>query len=406
VSPEAPPLHGTGDSSGAIFGTTWGGGWGRSRIGVTSAELQSTLHSAIGAWRGSHARDFLADWFNPLSTAEEVFPAMPEFETGSTGSWCHGSEASIDRCELAVASRRRSSVAQRCPIFVLLQSALVVTLFVLGGFGVLGDVTGLEDHTLSGKTRLLVQKDCVDHRSEVWRWLTYQLMHSSVWHLVMNCIVLFLAGIPAERLHGSARLALMFNVGVVGGACCYFVSDPHIQVVGMSGGCYALMGIVLAHILMNWYDMRCPAEKLAFLLLLGAADILNAQLTWNTTSSHSTHFGGYVSGFCIGLLAGRRLRVPCGAAPTVLRATALFVAAALVVFSISWLATSWPPKEIWEDVGWCWARQVKNETLFGQGGYQCVRCRDLACIAGWQQQEAILEVSIRGCEERGWASTG
>ena len=43
-------------------------------------------------------------------------------------------------------------------------------------------------------------------------------------------------------MQGPIRMFLMFNIGVFGGACCFFVNNPFDTVVGMSGGCYSLIG--------------------------------------------------------------------------------------------------------------------------------------------------------------------
>merc|ERR1719221_1768578 len=116
--------------------------------------------------------------------------------------------------------------------------------------------------------------------------------------------VLIVAGIPLERCFGTCRMALMFNAGILGGTLCYFVSDPHVDVVGMSGACFALQSIHLAKLLTDWHRAEFRLEKLVFLIGLTIAQFIHAQLTWNSSSSHSIHFGGYVAGLCIGVLVG------------------------------------------------------------------------------------------------------
>merc|ERR1719422_319897 len=118
----------------------------------------------------------------------------------------------------------------------------------------------------------------------------------------MNVVVLLLAGVPLERIYGTCRMTPMFNAGIIGGTLCYFVSDPHIEAVGMSGGCFALQSMHLAQLLMNWHGVEFRLEKLAFLLVLLVAQLVHAQLTWNAGYSHSIHFGGYLAGLCLGVL--------------------------------------------------------------------------------------------------------
>merc|ERR1719277_1272699 len=95
-----------------------------------------------------------------------------------------------------------------------------------------------------------------DQRFQAWRWLTYQWTHVGIMHVLMNVFLNCLLGIPLEGLHGPLRMAVMFNVGVFGGACCYFLSDAHTVVVGCSGGCYALIGMHVADLIMNWAQKK------------------------------------------------------------------------------------------------------------------------------------------------------
>merc|ERR1719210_934300 len=77
----------------------------------------------------------------------------------------------------------------------------------------------------------------------------------------MNCLLALIFGISLEGFHGPIRMFIMFNVGVFGGACCYFVSDVHTRVVGMSGGCYALVGMHFGDVLMNFHEQRTAAKR-------------------------------------------------------------------------------------------------------------------------------------------------
>lgn len=103
----------------------------------------------------------------------------------------------------------------------------------------------------------LAGDSCEDLRAQVWRWWTYQFTHVGAVHVMMNAALNVVLGIPLELMHGSLRVALMFNIGVVGGAMCYSVNDAHTVVVGCSGGCYALIGTHIADLLMNWRSCAC-----------------------------------------------------------------------------------------------------------------------------------------------------
>jgi rhomboid-related protein 1/2/3 len=318
---------------------------------------------------------------------------------------------------------------QYWPIFTLVQCIFCFFLWL---------VTSLRDGTVEagldsiwpGKTDLTVQWDCVDYRLEVWRWWTYQYTHVGFLHVAMNCIMTILFGISLEGVHGSVRMFIMWNIGVFGGACCYFVSDIHTRVVGMSGGVYALMGMHFGDVLMNfdeqrratkhykdtfsdgvrstvhtkWKKMIIPPHwKLLALLVILAIDLVQGFATRSSSTSHSAHFGGFVAGFLVCVVVGQNLVIKNY--ERVLWVLAVGIGLALAAACVAW-GMSWPPQEIFEQVRWCWGRQIANVTAFGNNEWHCVRCADDACIARWARQKYIQAVSDRVCQKNGgWAVT-
>merc|ERR1712157_517790 len=118
-------------------------------------------------------------------------------------------------------------------------------------------------------------------------------------------------GIPLEKLHGTIRAALMYNCGVIGGALCYFVGDAHHSVVGMSGGCYSLMGIHLAYTIINWHQRKYRRVVVMMLLAFVVVDVLFfvglVNRDGNTKPSNSAHLGGAVAGLVVGIAVGENL---------------------------------------------------------------------------------------------------
>jgi len=204
-------------------------------------------------------------------------------------------------------------------------------------------------------------------------------------NLCMNLVL----GIPLEGLHGSFRIAAMYNIGVFGGACCYWVADSRKSVVGMSGGCYALIGIHVAGLAMNWSQTRFRKPVVLFLAILITLEVLAYHFSLGAANaSHSAHIGGSVAGLIIGLLVGRNIkRLDC---ERLVWCAALFTAAALLAFSISWLVIHNPPRPIFEEYGWCWQRQVLLPATFGQI-WQCVRCPTRECIQHYKQRLTVVE---------------
>lgn len=397
-------------------------------IEVAARALAGTMTLTMG-----HTKSFVSEWFalegsaahrqleldleeerraNPLSFsgrglfASGQFSGSPPSDSGSSSS---GSSGERTPCGGVTSDGHESKAAfgsEACallPRFIVLQVLVSFCVLLETEFAMVLPVGESVEHPLIAGFKLKNQQDCIDDRHEVWRWITYQALHDTPWHLIMNLAVLVIAGLPLERFCGSARLAFMFNVGVAGGALCYFVVDPHIAVVGMSAGCYALQAMHVAKLFMNWHIEEFRNEKVLFILVMTTAHVLHVQFTWNSQSSHATHFGGAVAGFIIGILFIRH-HLEKKTAYRV-KAIVFLIGCCLLSLCMWWWWVARPPKEIWESEGWCWARQVSNVTLFGDHRFRCVRCRDFDCIRRWGAQALLHSVSVRTCQEVGWAVT-
>eukprot|EP00927_Polykrikos_kofoidii_P053709 TRINITY_DN48275_c0_g1_i1.p1 TRINITY_DN48275_c0_g1~~TRINITY_DN48275_c0_g1_i1.p1 ORF type:complete len:483 (+),score=57.33 TRINITY_DN48275_c0_g1_i1:73-1449(+) len=259
----------------------------------------------------------------------------------------------------------------------------------------LGSAMGGIECVFTGGTMMQTHSDCEDQRAQVWRMLTYQFTHLGFSHVLCNCLLTFILGIPLEGLHGTRRIFLMFNIGVFGGACCCLVSAAHSSVVGMSGGCYALVGMHLADLVMNWRQKRFRWPTLALLVVSAGLDLfVSLGLTrGSTTTSHAAHFGGYVAGTFIGILLGKNLQVDRW--ERVLQVVVFGVGVVLVVSCFLWSSVHWPPRDIWRSLGYCWLRQVYNSSFSAE--WACVRCEHQQCVAGWMQQKHINTVNINEC---------
>lgn len=296
-----------------------------------------------------------------------------------------------------------TTAVEHRPFFAIFQAFLAFSLWFVFRIQENTALAGLES-IWPGQTDLMVQEDCKDHRHEWWRWLTYQFTHVGLFHITTNTIIVLGLGILLEKFHGTLRMAFIFNVGVLGGACCYFAANNHARVVGMSGGCYALLGMQFGDLLMNFYEKKEFACKLLpFLVLICVVDTMQAFLFQNSAISFSAHFGGYIAGLLACIVMGRNLVLhTCN---RYMKAIASVVGLGLVIFCLHW-GMSLPPQNVFEQVRWCWARQMINRTLFGDENPHCVRCDSLDCIKKWSTQTNIHKVSASQCANfGGWAVT-
>jgi membrane associated rhomboid family serine protease len=302
------------------------------------------------------------------------------------------------------------------PVFTVAWPLLVFSLWIFFYFSHGTSYAGLES-IWPDQTDLAVTSDCVDFRGQIWRWWTYQFTHVGFMHAAKNSVMMLILGFGLEGASWDAagdttvgpwRLAFMFNVGVFGGACFYFILDCHTRTVGMSGGVYSLLGLNIADQLMN-LDSEYAYATLFFLFFLVGVDVLETILSHTPGVSWAAHAGGGIYGLLIGILVGKNTRVQSW--EKVVRLLALVTIIVLTLFCIIWLSTGLTRTidEQWNGVAaWCWHRQVQNITEFGDVLPHCVRCdADQACIDRYSAplQQHSSGVALTACITNGWTRT-
>lgn len=143
---------------------------------------------------------------------------------------------------------------------------------------------------------------------QIWRLLTYGLLHGGLWHLVGNLALLYFFGLELERLLGARRLLHMVLWTTVGGGMLASVApffmgslglSPDQAVIGASG---AGLGLLTAWCL--YYSNRSISlfgilPLLGRQLLLGVVilEILGSVGLGN--SSSAAHFGGMITAWLL-----------------------------------------------------------------------------------------------------------
>merc|ERR1712039_107477 len=166
------------------------------------------------------------------------------------------------------------------------------------------------------------------------------------------------------------------------------------------------MGMHMGDLVMNWRQRRYRRPTLLLLLALATFDLLNASsmtgsLSTGETVSHAAHFGGYVAGLLACIWLGRVLVVYRRG--RVLQVLTVVLGICLITFCL-WWGQQWPPRDIWDEVEWCWSRQVYNPSDFSDFNWHCVRCFSEACIKRWSAFEHH-HVSQWECGKIGWTYT-
>ena len=174
--------------------------------------------------------------------------------------------------------------------------------------------------------------------NQFWRYITYQFCHVNLNHLWMNLSLLIVLGPILEYIHGTIRIFIIYNVGVIVGAMMSYLVDNYkicvdstansngsntneqtiIQIlIGCSGGVYSLIFVHLANIIINQDSMRTknflinilvntPILGLAiyeFYLGISRSRFLENELYAQNRSvvSWSAHLGGAITGLSFGM---------------------------------------------------------------------------------------------------------
>jgi membrane associated rhomboid family serine protease len=143
---------------------------------------------------------------------------------------------------------------------------------------------------------------------QVWRFITFQFLHASPIHLVLNMVGLFLFGPIVEAQFGSKRYLAFYLLCGLAGAVSYLllssthilISDPREPLVGASAGIFGLLvaaAIIAPHVQIFYYVFPVTIGMLAiFGMLLALYSVIS--LGYNA-GGEAAHLGGGVLGFVL-----------------------------------------------------------------------------------------------------------
>lgn len=144
-------------------------------------------------------------------------------------------------------------------------------------------------------------QDCNDLRNQVWRLWTYQWMHGSLGHVVGNCIANILLGGLLEAVHGTRNIGILYTFGVLTGALTCGAFQPHMPVVGSSGGVYTMLGARIINIVLNKDQMpKTFWLRVTYLFAYFLYDTITFATSYSAASSYAAHGGGWICGLLFG----------------------------------------------------------------------------------------------------------
>ncbi|XP_077508326.1 uncharacterized protein LOC144119627 [Amblyomma americanum] len=142
-------------------------------------------------------------------------------------------------------------------------------------------------------------------RREVWRYLTYALVHDGFLHLGGNLFFQVAFAFPLEVVHSWWPVMLVYVSGLLCGPLAQSVLSPNAYIVGSSSGVYSLQTAHLAHIAANFNDMELVGLRVATLLLIYLNDLYSIirgpENKHGQVLSYAGHYGGALAGLVVGL---------------------------------------------------------------------------------------------------------
>ncbi|WP_407118620.1 rhomboid family intramembrane serine protease [Bradyrhizobium sp. LMG 9283] len=145
--------------------------------------------------------------------------------------------------------------------------------------------------------------DLVVGRGEWWRIGLAPLLHGSGWHLISNCVGLFIVGVRLESLIGRGWFALIFVASALAGEAGSLLGNgPGTVGVGASG---AITGLIAALFVVS-FDPEADADqtisRLKTSLFFGVPALLPLAFGASGNVNYYAHAGGAVAGGALAVM--------------------------------------------------------------------------------------------------------
>jgi len=136
----------------------------------------------------------------------------------------------------------------------------------------------------------------VIEQGEVWRLLSYGLLHFGFTHALFNLFFLAYAGYNLERALGPRNLALIYFFSVLTGGALSVGMTPGVSSLGASGGVFGLIAATVVLGWKRWDDIPAASRRffgwalLPYLVVTGISGMTSA------TTDNWSHLGGMLGG--------------------------------------------------------------------------------------------------------------
>jgi membrane associated rhomboid family serine protease len=144
---------------------------------------------------------------------------------------------------------------------------------------------------------------------QLWRFLTFQFLHASSTHILLNMIALFFFGPLVEQYLGKGRYLIFYLLCGVAGAVTYvilwsshiLISDPWVPLVGASAGIFGVLiaaSQIAPDALVLIYGIIPMRLRIMALVLLAVA-AYTVIFQGHNAGGEAAHLGGAALGFVL-----------------------------------------------------------------------------------------------------------
>lgn len=138
-----------------------------------------------------------------------------------------------------------------------------------------------------------------------WQLLTYQFMHSNLWHIGLNMFVLWMFGSELENLWGSRKFLIYYLLAGIGAGLVQLFISPIFTstgpTIGASGSVYGILlafGLTFPDRPIFLFPFFIPIPAKFFVLIFAGIELLLG-FSGSDGVAHFAHLGGAATGFLL-----------------------------------------------------------------------------------------------------------
>ncbi len=132
---------------------------------------------------------------------------------------------------------------------------------------------------------------------EYWRLITPVFLHAHVFHIFMNCYVLYALGPSVEQAFGSARFLVMYLVAGFLASAASFAIPPDVPSLGASGAVFGMAGVLLVYLYRRRRSAFVAQYLRSILVFIGINLVFGFLFPG---IDNVAHIGGLIGGLVLG----------------------------------------------------------------------------------------------------------